>query len=200
MSQGQSGAKLCQHALIAMGANIRSTAGTPVQTIAAAIEMLRAGGMVVDSVSPFYATPCIPAGAGPDYVNGAMRIQTDMGPEALLAQLHAVEAAFGRVRAARWQARELDLDLIAYGDTIRPDAQTWQHWADLPFEEQARRAPEALILPHPRLVERAFVVIPLAQIAPDWIHPILGKTLRELADALPISEKNALKLLDPAKT
>ncbi|MFT6451343.1 MAG: 2-amino-4-hydroxy-6-hydroxymethyldihydropteridine diphosphokinase [Halocynthiibacter sp.] len=197
MSQGESDANLCQRALIALGANIRSMAGPPEQTIAAAVEMLREGGLEIEALSPLYATPCVPAGAGPDYVNGALSIQCDLGPEALLARLHAVEAAFGRVRGARWQARELDLDLIAYGDAVCPDATTWQYWASLPFEAQVKQAPKGLILPHPRLAERAFVVIPLAQIAPDWVHPILGKSLREMADALPVGEKNALKPLDP---
>lgn len=200
MSQGESGVNLCQRALIAMGANIRSNAGDPAQTIAAAVNSLAQAGLDIEMVSQFYATPCVPAGAGPDYVNAALSLQTDSGPEVLLAQLHLVEAAFGRVRGARWQARELDLDLIAYGDAVRPDAATWQHWADLPFEAQATQTPSELILPHPRLADRAFVVIPLAQIAPDWVHPISGKTMRELADALPMSEKNALKPLDPVKT
>lgn len=197
MSQGESGENLCQSALIAMGANIRSPAGAPAQTLAAAVGALTKAGLNVVAVSPFYATPCVPAGAGPDYVNAALSLKTALKPDALLALLHSVEVAFGRVRGARWQARELDLDLIAYGDVVRPDAKTWQHWADLPFSEQTKQAPNELILPHPRLTDRAFVVIPLAQIAPGWMHPILGKTLREIADALPEGEKNALKPLDP---
>ncbi len=182
-------AKNCSKALVALGANLTSWAGTPDRTLRAALGALGDSGLTIAAVSPFFATPCFPAGTGPDYVNAAAVVTGAVGPQALLTTLHAVEAEFGRERAQRWGRRVLDLDLIAFGDTVLPDARTQAQWRNLPLEDQMTRAPDTLILPHPRVQDRAFVLIPLARIAPDWTHPILGQTVQEMADALPEAEK-----------
>lgn len=137
-------------------------------------------------VSRLYRTPCFPAGAGPDYVNAAAVVtwRNVIEPAALLAAIHRIEAEFGRERLQRWGMRTLDIDLIAVGDSVLPDPATWKMWKDLPPAGQARRAPDRLILPHPRLQDRAFVLVPLADVAPDWRHPVLGRTIREMRDAL----------------
>lgn len=181
--------------LLAFGANIRSFLGEPSATISAAVQSLIAGGLAVETQSRFYSTPCFPAGAGPDFVNSAARGRWGGTPEALLALLHEVEAEFGRTREARWAARSLDIDLIAFGDAVRPDEAGYRAWLDLPLEDQGARAPEELVLPHPRLQDRAFVLIPLADVAPDWRHPVLGQSVAELCAALPEGEKSAVKPL-----
>lgn len=84
--------------------------------------------------------------------------------------------------------RTLDLDLIAFGQTVLPDPATHGHWRDLPMEDQRRFAPDRLILPHPRLQDRAFVLIPLCDVAPDWPHPVTGRTIAQMAAALPASD------------
>ena len=106
-------------------------------------------------------------------------------PEAVLARLHAVEAEFGRRREARWGARTLDLDLIAAGDRVLPDAADAGTLARARSARGAGAAPDRLILPHPRMQERAFVLVPLADVAPGWRHPILGRTVREMLADLP---------------
>ncbi len=181
--------KNCPEALVALGANLTSSAGPPAETLRAAVAAMGDSGLEVAAVSPFYATPCFPPGAGPDYVNAAAVLRGAADPQTLLQTLHAVEAGFGRNRAQRWGRRVLDLDLIAFGAAVLPDAETQTLWRDLPLEDQITRTPDTLILPHPRLQDRAFVLIPLAQIAADWTHPILGRTVRGMADALPEAEK-----------
>ncbi|QYX58269.1 2-amino-4-hydroxy-6-hydroxymethyldihydropteridine diphosphokinase [Roseovarius sp. SCSIO 43702] len=173
--------------LIALGANLRSAAGPPEATLRAALERLGARAVDVEAVSGFYDTPCFPPGAGPDYVNAAARVTFGGGPEALLAVLHEIEDVFGRKRETRWGRRTLDLDLIAMGDLVLPDAETHAAWRALPAERQREVAPERLVLPHPRLEERAFVLVPLRDVAPRWRHPVTGRSVEEMIAALPAS-------------
>ncbi len=172
-------------ALVALGGNQPSRAGAPAQTLVKAIKSLAATGLRVVAVSRFFNTACFPAGAGPDFVNAAILIAGEAEPTRLLARLHKIEASFGRQRDRRWGARTLDLDLIGLGDAVRPDAGTFRAWRDLPVELQVRQAPGQLILPHPRLQDRAFVLVPLADIAPGWRHPVTGVTVVQMCAALP---------------
>lgn len=136
------------------------------------------------ALSRLWRSPAWPPG-GPAYVNAAMRLPVALAPEALLAALHRIEARFGRERVVRWGARTLDLDLLAVGDLVRPDAGTQGFWRALPPERQGREAPVGLVLPHPRLQDRAFVLLPLGEVAPRWRHPLLGLDVAAMAAALP---------------
>ena len=171
--------------LIALGGNLPSDAGPPEATLRAALAALPERHVRILDVSTFYATPCFPEGAGPDYVNAAARVGFDGSAQALLAVLHDVEALFGRARAARWGRRTLDLDLLAMGQAVLPDPETHAAWRTLPPDRQIANAPDQLIVPHPRLAERAFVLVPLMDVAPDWVHPVTGASVREMAAALP---------------
>jgi 2-amino-4-hydroxy-6-hydroxymethyldihydropteridine diphosphokinase len=84
--------------------------------------------------------------------------------------------------------RTLDLDLVSFGDRVLPDTSTYNQWRTLPSQEQMKQAPDRLILPHPRLQDRAFVLVPMADVAPDWYHPVLGLTVREMVAALPVDD------------
>ncbi len=188
-----------QNALISLGSNQLSFWGSPLATVTEAVERLRALGDGQAEVSRFYKTPAFPKGYGPDFVNAVVGIETDLAAHPLLEALHAIEAEAGRERKQRWGQRALDLDLLSLGQAVMPDEQTYLTWRDLPLASQTERAPEQLILPHPRLQDRAFVLVPLCDVAPDWRHPVFGRTARALCAVLPAADKAEVVPLDPAK-
>lgn len=182
--------------LVALGSNAQHDSMVPSEILPQSLCLLDGRGLRVRSASRLFSTPCFPAGAGPDYVNAAAVLETDLAPGAVLEILHAVEAGFGRERFERWASRPLDLDLLADGDAVLPDRATYDRWRALPPERQRSEAPEGLVLPHPRMHERGFVLVPLADVAPDWRHPVLNRTAAELRDALPAAETARIVPLD----
>ena len=179
-------------ALIAMGANQASEQGTPLETLEAALALLESRGVSVDAKSVWMSSPAWPEGSGPDYVNGAAQVSCALSAPALLAILHKIETMLGRVRGGeRWGSRPCDLDLIACGSAVVPNATTWRR-----MEAASPETPrDALLLPHPQMHRRAFVLKPLAEVAPDWRHPILGRTVSEMLAALPENARSDVKPL-----
>ncbi len=153
--------------LIGLGANLSSERfGSPRDTLEAALAELVRRGLRILRRARWYESAPVPPSGQPWYVNGVAAVETMLGPEALLAVLHEVEREFGRVRGERNAARVVDLDLLAYGDLVRP-------------------GPGAPILPHPRAAARAIVQLPQAEIAPGWHLPGNGRSVEALIAALP---------------
>ena len=163
-------------AAIALGSNL----GDSFTTLNAALEVLETtAGIQVQARSRWYQTPALlPAGATapqPDYLNGCALLRVSLSPYQLLRALLQTEEKFGRVRRERWGARTLDLDLLLFDDLI----------LNTP----------TLQIPHPRMNDRAFVLVPLAEIAPDWMEPVSGKSINQLLQAVDCSEvKKVLNL------
>ena len=152
--------------LIGLGANLPSSRGAPQATCEAALEALGEAGVKVVRRSRWYRSAPLPPSPQPWFVNGVAAVETALDPVALLALLREIERRFGRVRVQLGEARKLDLDLLDYGGQVRP----------------GEPPPE---LPHPRMHGRAFVLLPLAEVAPDWRHPRLGGSIEALIGALP---------------
>jgi 2-amino-4-hydroxy-6-hydroxymethyldihydropteridine diphosphokinase len=156
--------------LIAIGANLPGRDGTPplttCRTAAAALDALP--GLRLTALSRWFETAPVPLSDQPNYVNGAARLRGSADPACLLEALQAIEAGAGRERGLADAARTLDLDIIAMGE----------HGA------LCRTAPDP-ILPHPRAHLRGFVLMPLLDVAPDWMHPILRRPISALLAGLP---------------
>jgi 2-amino-4-hydroxy-6-hydroxymethyldihydropteridine diphosphokinase len=156
--------------LVAIGANLPGPDGvTPLQTCAEAVQALaELPELQLHSMSRWYETEPVPRSDQPNYINGVARLQrmhaAAISAEVLLASLQAIEARFGRRRGEPNAARTLDLDLIDLDGLVR-----------------AKPDP---ILPHPRTHLRAFVLLPLLDVAPDWVHPAIGRTGRTLLEAV----------------
>lgn len=189
MPQAGKSTKTKPKGLVVLGSNVAGDGLTLGQTLARALIDLHGKGesLRVTEISRFYRTPAVPE--GPDFLNAAVSIETELPAAEVLERLHAVEARFGRTRHTRWAPRRLDLDLIDLAGQVLPDAATQAAWRGLDPDEQIRKAPPELILPHPRVQDRAFVLVPLADIAPDWVHPILGRTTRQMLEVRPEAEK-----------
>lgn len=179
--------------LIALGSNAVSRFGDAAETVAAAIEAIPIPALRIERKSALYATPCFPAGAGPDFVNAVLLLRTSLTPSGVLAHLHEIERDFGRERRERWGQRCIDLDLLAFGDLVLPDHAEFSRWLDLPLEDQKSVAPDALILPHPRIQDRGFVLVPMADVAPEWEHPVLKRTVIQMLESLPEGEKAEIR-------
>lgn len=161
--------------LVALGSNLPAASyKSSVETLRAAILRLAASGIQVERQSRFYSSPAWPPSDQPDYVNAVVAVTTSLPPADLMAELLGIEREFGRERSVPNAARTLDLDLIAYGDLVMtpPDG--------------------SLNLPHPRVAERHFVLLPLRDVAPDWRHPATGQSVDEMLRPLNLETIRAL--------
>jgi len=169
VSQGPSSA--FNTAYIGIGSNI----GEPLNNCRKAIDIIdHIDGCRVSGISRFYRTEPVGATAQSWYVNGAIQIQTTLGPHELLRSLLSIESRMGRVRRQKWEARVIDLDILLYGNQV--------------IEESD------LKVPHPLMHQRRFVLMPMMDLNPRLIHPILGKEMAGLLDDLSVEGQAVLPL------
>jgi 2-amino-4-hydroxy-6-hydroxymethyldihydropteridine diphosphokinase len=147
--------------LIALGSSLAGRFGSREALLEAALDDFPAAGLKLVTRSSWWRSASWPDPGKPDYLNGLALVETALSPRETLAALRRIEVAFGRRRDGENAPRTLDLDLIAHGRAVLNDAD--------------------LTLPHPRAHERLFVMGPLAEIAPEWRHPVLGETAAALA-------------------
>lgn len=151
---------------MALGGNLAGGFASSEALLEAALALFPQAGLPVLARSGWWRSAAWPDPSAPEYRNGIAVVEAHQGPQAVLQSLLRLEALLGRARGERNAPRTLDLDLIAYGREVleTPD----------------------LTLPHPRAHERRFVMGPLAEILPDWRHPVLGTTAVELAESAPV--------------
>lgn len=149
---------------LGLGANIESAYGAPEETLRAALSLLEQNGVRIVKCSSVWRSAPVPISDQPWYKNAVCHIQTTLKPQQLLAVIMGVEKKLGRERYMINAPRTIDLDILAYDDEI-----IMEH---------------NLIVPHPRLHERAFVLNPWREIAPDWVHPALNRSVDEMWDTL----------------
>jgi len=147
--------------VVALGSNLSGQFNSVQTLLEAALADFAAAGLKVAGRSSWWRSASWPDAGQPDYLNGVVLVETGLDPHAMLQALRQIETQYGRLRARPNAPRTLDLDLIAHGRTLLDDA--------------------VLTLPHPRAAERLFVMGPLAEIAPEWVHPVSGETARTLA-------------------
>lgn len=156
---------------IGLGANLPSRIGQPKQTLAAALERMPEFGICIEALSSWVSSPAYPPSDQPDFVNGVVRVSTSLSPLELMKALLDIEQEFGRTRQKKWEPRVIDLDLLDYQGCV------------LSIREDG----VGVNLPHPHIAERAFVLIPLRELAPEWRHPETSKSIDELiADLGPL--------------
>lgn len=162
------------NAIIALGSNLPAADGAPPLAVCR-----RALGGISGAIGPvvahssWYLSEPVPASSQPWFINGVAVSRTSLGPAAVMAALHGLEEAAGRRRRQRWEARVLDLDLLSYDD------QVWDEGEG------------GLVLPHPRLAERAFVLMPLADVVANWRHPGNGRAVADMLAELPTGQRIA---------
>jgi 2-amino-4-hydroxy-6-hydroxymethyldihydropteridine diphosphokinase len=172
------------YCLVAFGANIAGPFGTPFQTLVRGIEEFPNEKLVKVRQSAFYTSTSFPNNSKPRYINGCLKIKVDCTPYEVLQRLKRIEEKMGRLNGERWDSRVCDLDLLAFENEVIPNKKIFQYWYKLSLKNQFLEKPSELLVPHPRIQDRAFVLKPLLEVAPDWTHPVFNLNVKEMFNFL----------------
>ncbi len=161
---------------IGLGSNLTTEhLQTSSAVVKAALDAIDALGIKIVACSHFYETEPVPKSDQPWFINAVAQIETKLSAEELLKELHAIEEKLGRTRRDRWEARIIDIDLLCYDDLVLPEQEQW-------LLQSRNLENKEMVIPHSRMHQRDFVLIPFIELAPDWVHPVLAKSATELLE------------------
>ncbi len=184
---------------IALGSNLETENMDRLEILNKALEYFPMFSISLVKVSSFWESKSYPNKNQPNFINAVSEVQSILNPYQTLCSLKKIEIILGRKVNCRWGSRVLDLDILAAGSLILPNLRIFNRWLKMPLQHQIQNQPNQLILPHPRIQDRLFVLKPLSEIDPSWIHPVLNKKPYELIDQNNWSKESLLSLVDNKK-
>ena len=184
---------------IALGSNLETENMNRLEILNKALEYFPMFSISLVKVSSFWESKSYPNNNQPNFINAVSEVQSILNPYQTLCTLKKIEIILGRKVNCRWGSRVLDLDILAAGSLILPNLRIFNRWLKMPLQHQIQNQPNQLILPHPRIQDRLFVLKPLSEIDPSWIHPVLNKKPYELIDQNNWNKESLLSLVDNKK-
>ena len=181
--------------IIALGANLNGSFGSPIKTLKMCIKKLQENDVIIEKKSSWYQSKAFPNPLDPPFVNRCLKVLTHLEPLDFLDLISNIETELGRKRKKRWESRVCDIDILSNNQKILPNLDKFNYWYKMELYNQIVIKPKELIIPHPRIQEREFVLLPLLDIQPNWTHPILNKTVLQLCEELPEKIKNNIKIV-----
>ena len=182
--------------VLILGANMPSKFGDILTTLQMCVEYIKNEEPIdLISQSKWYQSESFPDKSKPTFINVGIKIISKLEPYQILKIIDEIEKGFGRIRKRRWDARVCDIDIIYCNKKIIPTRNILKKWMSMKIEEQLITTPRTLILPHPRIQDRLFFLVPLNELSPNWRHPILGKTAKEILDSIPQNEIDVLEVI-----
>ena len=181
---------------IALGSNLETQNLSRLETINTALRCFSQFSINLIQVSSFWESRSYPDLSQPNFINAVSAVHSELNPYQILHKLKTIEKKMGRKNKTRWENRVLDLDIIGSGSIILPNKFVFNKWLKMPLQKQIKNQPDELILPHPRIQDRLFVLQPLSEVDPHWTHPVLNKTPLELINRKGWGEKNFLKKIE----
>ena len=184
---------------IALGSNLETENMDRLEILNKALEYFPMFSISLIKVSSFWESKSYPDKNQPNFINAVSEVQSILNPHQTLCSLKKIEIILGRKINSRWGNRVIDLDILAAGSLILPNLRIFNKWLKMPLQHQIQNQPKQLILPHPRIQDRLFVLKPLSEIDPSWIHPVLNKKPYELIDQNNWNKESLLSLVDNKK-
>ena len=182
--------------LIAIGSNLETQNLSRLEVINSALGYFSQFNIILIKVSSFWESRSYPDKSQPNFINAVSEVHSELNPYQILHELKTIEKKMGRKNITRWENRVLDLDIIGAGSVILPNNFVFNKWLQMPLQKQIKNQPDELILPHPRIQDRLFVLKPLNEVDPHWRHPVLNKTPLELINRKSWGEENFLKKIE----